>query len=210
MNTGELLEAFREETRDTEEPYLWSDKEIFRYMTEAQRMFCRLTWGIADTRSRVCRISYLKGENEVHFDPRILKIRDIRRGDGRKVELQNIETYHCPRDAQGKPDAAVVDIDMNMMRLFPTPDEDGELELMVNRLPLFDPDAINGLEINEQHHWSLLLWMKHLAYLKTDAETFDKARSAEFGLMFRQYCDQAKHEREMREHRYRTVSYGGI
>jgi hypothetical protein len=53
-------------------------------------------------------------------------------------------------------------------------------------------------------------WMKHLAHEKQDAETYDRGRSMEFRDKFLAYCDQAKAERERREHKYRTVAYGGI
>lgn len=158
MTPRELIDTFREETRDTAEPYLWSDREILRYLNEAQRMFCRLTWGIADSRSRVCRISYARGEREVPFDPRILKIRELRRGDGKRVTIENIETLDVRHDEEGAPHTVVVDIDMNMMSLYPLPHEDGELHLMVNRLPLQDmAEGHTDPEINEQHHFSLLL-----------------------------------------------------
>jgi hypothetical protein len=51
--------------------------------------------------------------------------------------------------------------------------------------------------------------MKHLAHLKQDAETYDRGRADQFRTEFFAYCDQAKAEREKREHKFRTVAYGG-
>ena len=69
--------------------------------------------------------------------------------------------------------------------------------------------ATVALEIDEQHHLHLLDGMKRLAYRKEDAETYDRGRADQFDAAFYAYCDQAKAERERREHKYRTIPYGG-
>ena len=51
MTTTELLALFRTEVSDLEAPYLWSDALIYSYIDEAQKQFCRDTYGIADARS---------------------------------------------------------------------------------------------------------------------------------------------------------------
>ena len=52
--------------------------------------------------------------------------------------------------------------------------------------------------------------MVALAYNKQDAETYDKSKAEERAAKFLSYCDQAKTEQGRREHKYRTISYGGI
>ena len=51
--------------------------------------------------------------------------------------------------------------------------------------------------------------MAALAYMKQDAETYDKTKSAEFEARFLGYCDMARKEKERREHKTRIVAYGG-
>ena len=79
-------------------------------------------------------------------------------------------------------------------------------------LPILFPvnTHTTGWQIDVQHHRYLLNWIKHLAHEKQDAETYDRGRSVEFRDKFLAYCGQAKAERERREHKYRTVGYGGL
>ena len=51
MNSTELLGTFREEMNDLQTPYLWSDALLYRYINDAQEMFCRRTEGIACTQN---------------------------------------------------------------------------------------------------------------------------------------------------------------
>ena len=102
-------------------------------------------------------------------------------------------------------------MDANTLRLVAPAVADDTLQAIVYRMPLEDITASStALEIDAHHHRHLLNWMKHLAHEKQDAETYDRGRSMEFRDKFLAYCDQAKAERERREHKYRTVAYGGI
>jgi hypothetical protein len=67
-----------------------------------------------------------------------------------------------------------------------------------------------ALEIDEQHHNALLLWMKHLAYDKQDSETLDKGMAAEYEARFRMYCAAALKEQERARRNSGTVIYGGL
>lgn len=225
MDSTALLKEFRTETRDRVGPnYLWSDAEIYGYMDDAQRMFCRLTGGIADASSDITQLTAPAGEAFVEVSPLILKFRRVARSDGREVEILNIEDLQGssgPADyghraavrldnTQGDVQAVITGIDANKLRLLRVPAADETLSLIVYRLPLTSiTGAGQAIEIDEQHHRHLLLWMRHLAHLKQDAETFDRGRSDTSRLAFIAYCDQAKAERERREHKHRTVAYGG-
>ena len=71
-------------------------------------------------------------------------------------------------------------------------------------------DESSALEIDEQHHRHLLLWMKHLAYSKQDAETYDKKAAEDNAAMFEAYCKKAMKERERLRYHPRVVRYGGL
>lgn len=225
MDTTQLLDLFRSDTMDTVAPYLWSDPEIFSYMDDAQKMFCRLQGGISDSSSSTTVISATAGEPFAVVSPLILKIRlATRASDGRRLEILNFEdlegrmaeedygyraSYRLDNH-QGEVRAIVVGMETNKVRLVRIPEEDQEINLTVYRLPLATlASGGQNLEIDEQHHRYLLYWMKHLAHQKQDAETYDRGRSDTFRAEFLAYCDQAKAERERREHKYRTVAYGG-
>lgn len=231
MTPAQLKALFRSDTRD-EDPTspLWSDTEIFVYMDDAQKTFCRETGGIADSTSAMCTIPVTAGQATAVYDPRILKLRDLRRAsDGRNVALLNFENLggtgiSCDdygqgllwggsiklTDEQGLVYAAVTDMDANTIRLINVPIESSSLQAVVYRMPLEDITAAStAFEIASHHHRYLLNWMKHLGHEKQDAETYDRGRSIEFRQKFLEYCDQSKAERERREHKYRAVAYGG-
>ena len=65
-------------------------------------------------------------------------------------------------------------------------------------------------EIGEEHLLSLLLWMKHRAYGKQDAETFDRSKRDEYKSSFEAYCNSAKAEWERYKSKVRVVEYGGL
>lgn len=226
MDLTTLHGLFRSDVRDQATPYLWSDAEIFSYIDDAQKMFCRLQGGIADASSAVTQLAVTAGDAFVPVSPTILKIRNARRADGYDLEILNFEDllFRPSADSDygfrpgfridntvGTVKAVVVGMEANRLRLVHIPQEDLTINLIVYRLPLVTITGGTGqaLEIDEQHHRHLLHWMKHLAHQKQDAETYDRGRSETFRAEFLAYCDQAKAERERREHKYRTVAYGG-
>lgn len=82
MDATELKDLFRDEIVDVELPQMWSDPVVYTYLDEAQKQFCRLTYGIEDARSFT--LSITSGTNWYSLDPSILKIRsatDVTTGD---------------------------------------------------------------------------------------------------------------------------------
>lgn len=211
MNTAELLAVFREEVADTELPYLWSDASVYRYIDDAQKQFCRWTYGIADARS--FKLSVKPGTEWYALDPRILKIRSAVRTDGRLlpvVALEKLTEYGIRFDrTPGPVSALVTGMQENALRAWPLPNAATTVELRVFRLP--EATTAGGdLEIGEQHHLDLLLWVKYRAYSVQDSEASDKRKAAEFYGLFQDYCAAAKTEQGRLNRPVSTVSYGGI
>lgn len=231
MTSDELLDQFRTDMEDTVAPYLWSDTEVYRYIDAAQKEFCRRTYGISDSLTdEVCRLAITTDTEYVSLDPRILKIRGARHeATGDPVDIINYEDIYggaisVSRDygnmvtryrLNSTPGpvvkALVTNMEQDKVRIVPISSDEQVIMLSVYRLPLLDIETDSQvLEIHEQHHLYLLYWVKHLALLKQDAETFDKNKSAEMSAAFLAYCDQAKGEQSRREHKPREVVYGGI
>lgn len=217
MDSTALLARFRLDTNDLNTPYLWSDAEVYSYIDEAQKMFCRLQGGIADaTTASITTLSVTAGDVWASISPKILKLRFAQRGDQRDVRILNFEDIQSGRDglrldlAPGPLQCIVVGMERDKLRFLPIPVANDTLQLTVYRLPLNDINA-NGqaLEIDEIHHVSLLDWVKARAYQKQDSDTFDRGKATEFENRFRMYCEQARQERERREHKYREILYGG-
>lgn len=227
MTPSQLYDLFRTDIVDTATPYLWSDDEVWGYMDEAHKQFARLTGGISDSTSDLTQLEVAVGDTWVDVDPRILKIRHAQKTtNDAELEIVNFEdTELLARDNDygirrifrltndsGPLQYLVAGMERAKLRLIPIPDTAETISLIVYRLPLetISADAQPDFEIEEQHHRFLLHWMKKLAYEKQDAETFDKDRSEKFERKFLDYCGEARHERELREHKYRTVAYGGL
>jgi hypothetical protein len=217
MDTQALLDQFRLETRDQVHPYLWSDEEILLYLDEAQKMYCRLTGGIADaTSSAAARMKVTAGKRYASLSPLVLKLRAAFGEDGRTLEIVNFEQLELNgsegvqlfTDQPGPVCRLVVGMEPNKVRVVNTPTEDQTINLIVYRLPL---DALNALglepEIDEQHHLALLTWARHLAHLKPDAETYDRGRAQQYEQEFVTYCSLAKDEKGKREHTHRLMQF---
>lgn len=224
MNSNELLDKFRIEVFDFTQPYLWSDEEIYEFMDDAQKMFCRMGEGIPDSTSTMTQLSYAIGDVFIPIDPRILKIRKVQRAeDYRNVLFVNFEDighnitedYRNPifdelDNKTGDVTSIILGMEQDQVRLVKIPETTGTLNMIVFRLPLEDiTGAGQDFEIHQQHHVNLLHWMKHRAYSKHDAETFNVGKAAEFEQRFMQYCERARIEAETRKHKPRAVMYGG-
>jgi hypothetical protein len=210
----DLLDLFRSEIDDRVEPFLWSDEDVLGYMDDAQKMFCRLTDGIADA-STACVAQLQVDASTTWLDthPSILKFRSLKRADtGRPVAVLNEEEMADHGmyfdGTTGPVRALIVGMEANRARVWPDSSEAVTLQAMVFRLPIKPLDE--GFEVAQEHRRHLLHWVKSLAYLKHDAETYDKTKSAEFEAKFRAYCAQVKEEERRKRHKPRTMAYGGL
>jgi len=218
MNSTELIDLYRAEMRDTEEPYLISDAALYSYLDDAHKWFCRLTEGIEDSRTpAVARVEIVPDTEWYDISPLILKIRQAHRMDtGAPVELVSAERaskLDLRFDGRKGPlRYLVTGMGRNTVRAWPMPNETVTLELNTFRLPL-SPITDAGdqeLEIDDQHHRHLLLWMKHLAYDNHDVEMFDRRKSDDYKAKFEQYCFRAMKEQERARRPNSTVLYGGL
>lgn len=217
MNAAGLVSLFRSQMEDQAQPYLWSDAEIYTYIDEAQDMFCRLVGGISDSTSAVTRITVRAGETYVPLANVILDILEAERSDGATLRLVTREraaedSAYQARATAGPIAALGLNFDAGSLRVLPVPEADDVISLSVSRLPLEEVTAGGNqdLEVDRQHHYSLLYWMKALAYQKEGAETFDRGRAEENVAAFRAYCSEASIERIQREYTPGIVAYGGL
>lgn len=227
MTSDELLDLFRRDVVDTAQPYLWSDAEAYAYMNDAYYMFVRLTGGVSDyLTDSVCLVSASAGEPFSDVNPNILRFRAAHlEPSGETVRIINAQDVEQLQDedfgvlrrlsnvsTQGKVRYMVIGRQLGKVQWVSTPDVDYEIRLLVERLPL-TPITDGGqslTDVQEQHHLSLLKWMKYLAYGKQDAETFDKAKADFNKAEFMAYCDFANREKERAKHKVRVVRYGGL
>lgn len=232
MKAEELHDLFRVEVHDSALPQLWSSTEVYTYIDDAQKMFCRLVGGIADSTSPLTKLKAKTGNPYSPVSDRILKIRAAYRledhGPIQMVNYEDVEygmlsvlddsnykvgNIYKLDNTQGQIRYMVLGMEASKVRWMYVPAEDQTVGLVTYRLPLEDVTEMNKheeLEVDPQHHQHLLHWVKCRAYGKQDAETFDRTKRDEFKGAFLQYCEQARQERERREHKPRLVGYGGI
>lgn len=226
MNSSGLYDAFRRDVVDTAQPYLWSAKEVWQYMGEAQRMFVRLTGGVADALSPHTEIQALKDEPWADHSPLILRfMRLTRRSDGRDVQIINgngpvgsaASDYGRPMSmgistTPGPVSHAIIGLQRGKIRWTRPPVADDIIDAQVFRLPctIVDGPDQEIEDVDEQHHWHLLGYMKALAYAKADADTFNPQAARENEEIFRNYCLTVKAEWERYKHKPRVVAYGGL
>lgn len=227
MNAGELYDAFREDVGDVHLPYLWSVSEIWRYANDAHRMFIRLTGGIQDFTSKVTAIPIIANEAVSSYDSSILRILSATvRSTGLEIKLINYTDlgkpigtdYGIPRtlkldNTTGDVHSGVIGMEQNKIRWINVPAVNDCADLIVRRLPMNklvnDSDELEG--VHEDHHTALLDWMKYKAYLKQDADTFDKGRAEACRMIFDEYCRSiARLGLERLKHKKRSVAYGGL
>lgn len=224
MDTTELYNHFRSTIDDTEQPYLWSDTEVFLYMDAAQTKFAQRSGGIADTTSKATVIPVITGEKYVDLDETILYIESaLLLSTGRQIDVLNA-TQPLPtttsdygewlspatQDTTGPIRAMVIGEQEDLARWIYVPIVDDEVHISIRRLPFALTGKDQEIEIRKRHHEYLVEWMMHRAFAKNDAETFDRGKSNESKVNFLQYCEDARREWNRKKHVPRAIVYGGL
>ncbi len=228
MIASELYDLFRSDVVDVAKPYLWTDTEVFAYMNDAYRQFVRLTGGVADSSSDLTQIAIVTGEQYAAVSPLILHFREAYLvSSGKEIVIANQEDAHkFRREDYGNTRTIIHDTTRGPVRYMvigkermkvqwvQVPATDDVAQLSVYRLPLDTitegSDTFDFPDIGDEHVEWLMHWMKHRAYGKQDAETFDKGRSDMYKASFNAYCSDAKAEWERYKHKARAVTYGGL
>lgn len=227
MNIEDLISLFRKQVGDTESPPLWDDDEIFSYLVDAQDMLVRSFGGISDsTTPAITNLAVVPGVAFAKFSPYILRIRSGRLVGARRdvpiisesdaanrvtVDYGELLSTTLNDDDTGPVRQAIIGLDDKKLRWVKVPEAADTFKMHVYRLPyprLQKED--DPLEVDEQHHIHLLKWMKHLAYSKEDAETYDVEMADKNKDAFDLYCEKVRQETERQRYKPRIVHYGGL
>lgn len=228
MTPEQLVARFRSDVDDDQQPYLWSTDEVWEYLNDAHRMHVRLTGGIRDaSTASVVNLTVSIGDPWLELSPLVMKIRSARLAStGRTLPVFSFEglfgqqgvanrEFPCSTDdldKSGPLKALIIGMEDDKLRAVRIPAAGDTVKLVVERLPLLTltADLSEPFEIRAEYHLHLLWWMKHLAYAKQDADTFDKERSDNCETTFRARCSEAADEKRRREHKPRLMAYGGL
>jgi hypothetical protein len=227
VNSTDLHRRFRSAVGDESKPYLWSDDDIFYYANAAQVELCRPPmFGIADATSVVTVVPVTAGEAFSKISPSIRLVRGASlKSTGRELPIYNyndmlsgrVESDYGIRvrtvlsNDVGPVRSGIIGVEDNKLRWNCVPSADDEVNLVVYRAPTTTiSDFDQELELGEDFLEGYLLWMKHLAYGKQDAEAFDRGKADTFLVLFREYTGRASAEQRRKIHKSRLIQYGGI
>lgn len=222
MKIQDLISLFRKQVQDVQAPHLWDDEEILAYIIDAQDQMVRYFGGISDiSTTALTDLSVVASTPTSTFSRYILRIRSIRLltskrnvdiisesdlGKEYKRDYGNMTRVFLDDSDVGPVYTAVIGLEDYKLRWIKVPNVSETARMHIYRLPY--PRITSqetALEIEEQHHMHLLPWVKHLAYGKQDAETFDKEASERNKLAFEAYCVRAKEEKERQRYKPRVM-----
>ena len=211
MNTTELLAVFRQEVFDLELPYLWSDSLVYAYIDDAQKQFCRETYGIED--SRGFTIPLVASKEWYALDPKITELLGAYASDGHPIRVMT-RNETAARNVifdgrTGNVQALFKGMEKGFVRAYPVPAASSTVRLETRRLPA-TVEAGDDFEIDEQHHLGLLHWVKHKAYANQDAETADATKSDKHRAEFLAYCLKSKTEQGRLNRKVAVVKFRDV
>ena len=213
----DLVDAFRAYSRDTVDPYLWSDSELYQYATEAEASVAQELLCLQDMSSAAAVLNITAGEPTVLLHPSTIRVRSaFFIADGRQRSLE-LRTMDGMRDEKvfvdtGPPRVLILGGSSGSARIYPIPTEDGTLQLTIFRTPLKALSTTAKFEIPFHYTPALLEWMSYLAYRKHDADTFDPGRSAAGMAGFMEYMRKYQRVESLKNGGTKdgTVAYGGL
>lgn len=191
MNVADFITTFRREMVDDASPPLWSDEDIAAYLDEAVREACERARLIEDsTTPAVTILAVMAGQASYQLHPSVI---DLKRATylGKPLDLSSVEAEDQNdmtwENRVGSEPLRYIYSGMGTLRIVPIPTVDLTLKLTVYRYPLVNLSADNDQqtpEIPDVFHSRLKAWIYRCAYLKQDADAFNKSSSQEFEAQF--------------------------
>lgn len=220
MNLQELINELRIALADEVEPYLWSDEALTSYLNEAVQEACERALLIEDmTTEAVCRIALQTGQAVYRLHPSVLKV-ERALVDGKPLTETSIERLDEGMSnweaRRGEPRQYVFvqagGAGQPAIQLVPEPVAAGLLKLRVYRGALVPMEAAAAEtaapEIPVRHHRKLMNWALRCAYLRPDADGYDRDRAQVHEAMFERDFGarpDANVQRKQRDKRPRLV-----
>jgi hypothetical protein len=194
---SDLIKAFREDERDQVAPFFWSDNQLVRFINEALSEFAAKTRSIYDDSSAVTELPYSADQRSVPLPSCIIDVVDAWYDGNPPRYLNRIPFMAYGNGWRGgywNAYTGCTDFRFNPageIALYPTPQADGVIRLLVVRKPIKEvdkPDRVPDLLPDHRRH--LLHYMKHRAYRVADAEIFDPSKAINFLAEFDAACQE--------------------
>lgn len=239
MTPQEVLAQFRSDMSDEADPPLWSDDDAWSYYKQSYDTMVKRIGGIADVTvdpadaaaiagTRLPDLATTASEPYTAFSPYILRIRSgrlltakrdipfLQEGDLNTVMVRDYGwTRGMTLDDTDEGDVThgVLGVRENYVRWIRVPASADTVRLNVLRLPYPRPTGWEdglSIELPEDLHVHLVTGMRALAYLKQDAETYDRTQAERMATRFERACHDAYNDVQRRRYRRRSMAYGGL
>jgi len=203
---------------------LWSDDDVLEYIDAAHSEFVAKAF----YRRGILRLSIPADEEKVVFSDNVLDLRStkgfLETARATVVEINatdiisqrddygvTIETDPYSSLPAGTPRAFSVDLEAGYVKLFPASSIDDTMEIPVflEADEIADWDTEPNVQ-NRRHLRIIISGMKHFAYLKHDADVFNKDEADYWFAAFQSGISEVYGETDRRSSRPVTMKYGGI
>lgn len=204
---------------------LWTDAELYQYITQAQQLLIEHVGYLRDriTLHAKADRQYTTLPDEVidveelwlRTAQRTLNIRNYNEMTGFMVDDYGLRLAGQWRGSTGTPDNAVLDLETGRVYLIPTPVADEEIDAVVLKTSGTVDSTTQCFELKrETHVLALLPKCKELAYSKHDADSYDPQLAlkykAESLVEFDRVYDSLERVRKSNRAGSGTTRYGGI
>ena len=195
MKVAEFITDFRADLVDNDTPPLWSDADIVRYLNDAVQEANVRAFLTEDRQTpAVCTITLVPDVSTYQLHPSVFEIKRATLR-GRPLDETSVEELddECPgwENWKGSPRLFIFEQASGArpasIRLVRIPTQADTLSMTVYRGALNPLTAANGTakpELPERFHERLKDWVYRCAYLKQDADAFDKSKAIEFEASF--------------------------
>ena len=190
MRLKQMLEIFRAELGDVQEPYLWQDSELVYYLNQAVQEACERALLIEDRSTpAACHVAVQAGVDSYNLHPSVLKVKRASY-EGRLLTETSIEAMDAESGnwevRTGQPTRFILEAPVGgraaRLRLVPTPAAAGQVSLTVYRgaLKLLQAQCLSDEpEVPVSLRDGLKHWVYRCALLKNDADTQNAVRASE-------------------------------
>ena len=195
MKVSDFITEFRDTVADHIVPPFWTSENIVRYLNEAVQEACERAKLIEDRLTpTVCTVPMVPNVSTYQLHASVFEIKRATLR-GRPLDETSVEEMDddCPgwENLKGLPRCFIFEpaagIRSASIRLVRMPTQADTLALTVYRgaiKPLSADRDSERPEIPERFHERLMDWVLHRAYLKQDADSFDRNKAAESLALF--------------------------
>jgi hypothetical protein len=230
MDGNELLDTLREDIlKDTNAPYMWSDRRLVQLLNQAYMDFAEATLILRDSTSDSASFTLTAGETQYPFGEEVLAImsakiegtsnnlkrfgdNELNSEDSPGDSLAWLETINSTYLQAGEPRAFTTNDSLRIITVYPTPtvaEEGMVIRMRIARLPLVQLSLDNlGDEIELPRN--LVLGLTHgaaaIAYTDQDSDGGDAAKAKVQKDKFAEYIDRGK--KAVRRTMFQPLTWG--